>query len=91
MITINGFHCNCKFSNFDQGTYNDEVIKRLLVLKKLDGYPVIREVLEEEKEEEMTTMDIREIQNMADELDVENVSFMKIFKLPKRIENPFQL
>ena len=58
-----------------QGTYNDEVIKRLLVLKKLDGYPVIREVLEEEKEEEMTTMDIREIQNMAEELDVDQECF----------------
>ncbi len=53
------------------------------MLKKLDGYPVIREVLEEEKEEEMTTMDIREIQNMAEELDVENVSFMKILSSQK--------
>ena len=54
-----------------QGTYNDEVVKRLLVLKKLDGFPVIREVLEEEKEEEKTTLDIKEIQNMAEELDGE--------------------
>ena len=54
-----------------QGTYNDEVVKRLLVLKKLDGYPVIREVLEKEEEEEMTTLDMKEIQNMAEELDVE--------------------
>ena len=46
-------------------------MKRLLVLKKLDGFPVIREVLEEEKEEEMTTLDMKEIQNMAEELDVE--------------------
>ena len=55
-----------------QGTYNDEVIRRLLVLKKLDGYPVIREVMEEEKEEEMTTLDMKEIQNMAEKLDEVN-------------------
>ena len=55
-----------------QGTYNDEVIRRLLVLKKLDGYPVIREVMEEEKEEEMTTRDMKEIQNMAEKLDEVN-------------------
>ena len=75
-----------------QGTYNDEVIKRLLVLKKLDGYPVIREVLEEEKEEEMTTMDIREIQNMAEELDVDQECFFsRDLNLPKIFENNFQL
>ncbi len=51
-----------------------------MVLKKLDGYPVIREVLEEEKEEEMTTMDIREIQNMAEELDVDQECFFLISK-----------
>jgi len=51
-----------------------------LVLKKLDGYPVIREVLEEEKEEEMTTMDIREIQNMAEELDVDQEYFLTFQK-----------
>ena len=55
-----------------QGTYNDEVIRRLLVVKKLDGYPVIREVMEEEKEEEMTTLDMKEIQNMAEKLDEVN-------------------
>jgi ribosomal silencing factor RsfS len=44
-------------------------MRRLLVLKKLDGYPVIREVLDEEKEEDVTTLDIREIQNMAGKLD----------------------
>ena len=55
-----------------QGTYNVEVIRRLLVLKKLDGYPVIREVMEEEKEEEMTTLDMKEIQNMAEKLDEVN-------------------
>ena len=59
--------------NFE-GTYNDEVIRRVLVLKKLDGFPVIRENLEEEKEEEMTTLDMKEIQNMAEELEVDQVS-----------------
>ena len=44
----------------------------MLVLKKLDGYPVIREVMEEEKEEEMTTLDMKEIQNMAEKLDEVN-------------------
>ena len=60
-----------------QGTYNDEVIRRLLVLKKLDGYPVIREVMEEEKEEEMTTLDMKEIQNMAEKLDADEVTFLQ--------------
>jgi hypothetical protein len=56
-----------------EGTYNDEVIRRVLVLKKLDGFPVIRENMEEEKEEEMTTLDMKEIQNMAEELEVDQV------------------
>ena len=42
-------------------------------MKKLDGYPVIREVLEEEKEEEMTTLDMKEIQNMAEKLEADEV------------------
>jgi hypothetical protein len=49
------------------------VIRRVLVLKKLDGFPVIRENMEEEKEEEMTTLDMKEIQNMAEELEVDQV------------------
>jgi hypothetical protein len=51
------------------------VTRRLLVLKKLDGYPVIREVMEEEKEEEMTTLDMKEIQNMAQKLEADEVGF----------------
>ncbi len=69
------FSIPCFDSNLlhNQGTYNDEVIRRLLVLKKLDGYPVIREVMEEEKEEEMTTLDMKEIQNMAEKLEADEV------------------
>jgi hypothetical protein len=63
-------------SNRSQGTYNEEVVRRLLVLKKLDGYPVIREVMEEEKEEEMTTLDMKEIQNMAEKLDADQVDVL---------------
>ena len=33
------------------GKYNDEITKRLLYLKKLDGYPVIRNVEVAEEEE----------------------------------------
>eukprot|EP00095_Tigriopus_kingsejongensis_P007799 snap_masked-scaffold370_size193435-processed-gene-0.22 protein:Tk07799 transcript:snap_masked-scaffold370_size193435-processed-gene-0.22-mRNA-1 annotation:"dynein light chain axonemal" len=47
------------------GRYTDDVIKRLLYLKKLDGYPVIREVEEEETEELSGTMDLQEIDRMA--------------------------
>ena len=68
-VSPNGIH----WLLLQQGTYNDEVIRRLLVLKKLDGYPVIREVLEEEKEEEMTTLDMKEIQNMAEKLEADEV------------------
>lgn len=53
-----------------------------MVLKKLDGFPVIRENMEEEKEEEMTTLDMKEIQNMAEELEVDQVhrSFCYTYK-----------
>ncbi len=54
--------------------------RRLLVLKKLDGYPVIREVMEEEKEEEMTTLDMKEIQNMAQKLEADEVGFNIFWK-----------
>lgn len=33
------------------GKYNDEITKRLLYLKKLDGFPVIRNVEVAEEEE----------------------------------------
>ena len=58
------------------------MIRRVLVLKKLDGFPVIRENMEEEKEEEMTTLDMKEIQNMAEELEVDQVyrSFCYTYK-----------
>jgi len=46
------------------------------VLKKLDGYPVIREQLEEEKEESSATLDINEIQNMAEKLSSNQVNFI---------------
>ena len=36
------------------GKYNDEITKRLLYLKKLDGYPVIRNVEVAEEEEVKT-------------------------------------
>lgn len=42
---------------------------RLLYLKKLDGYPVIREVEEEETEELSGTMDLHEIDRMAKQDD----------------------
>jgi ribosomal silencing factor RsfS len=50
------------------------------VLKKLDGYPVIREVLDEEKEEDVTTLDIREIQNMAEKLDAVSTTRSRFYE-----------
>ena len=47
------------------GKYTEEVIKRLLYLRKLDGFPVIREVEEEETEELSGTLDLQEIDRMA--------------------------
>lgn len=54
---------------FFSGKYTDEVVKRLLYLKKLDGFPVIREVEEEEAEEVSGTMDLQEIDRMANNAD----------------------
>ena len=47
------------------GAYNDQVIRRLLYLKKLDGYPVIREAENNDDEEVSSTMDIEEIDRLA--------------------------
>lgn len=54
------------------GKYTDEVIKRLLYLRKLDGFPVIREVEEEETEEVSGTLDLQEIDRMAQDDDDED-------------------
>ena len=55
------------------GKYNEEVAKRLLYLKKLDGFPVIRMVIDNDTEEVNSTLDIKEIQRMAGDLeDLEN-------------------
>ena len=54
------------------GKYNDEVSKRLIYLKKLDGFPVIRMVVEEDIEEVTSTMDIKEIARMAGDFDDED-------------------
>ena len=45
--------------------YIDEVIKRLLILKKLDGYPVIREVDNDDEEEVSSVLDMAEIDRLA--------------------------
>jgi len=45
--------------------YTDEVIKRLLILKKLDGYPVIRELDNDEEEEVSSILDMNEIDRLA--------------------------
>ena len=45
--------------------YIDEVIKRLLCLKKLDGYPVIRELDNDEDEEVSSLLDMNEIEKLA--------------------------
>ena len=42
-----------------------EVGKRLLALKKLDGYPFIRDDVEEEEEEEQGTLTAEEIEKMG--------------------------
>jgi ribosomal silencing factor RsfS len=58
------------------------------VLKKLDNYPVIWEALDEEKEEDMTTLDIREIQNMAEKLDAVTFKLLQQHckeKIPKNL------
>lgn len=47
------------------GRWTDEVSKRLLALKKLDGYPVIRDDIEDEEEEVQSVLDPDEIANMA--------------------------
>ena len=45
--------------------YIDEVIKRLLILKKLDGYPVIRELDNDDEEEVTSLLDMNEIEKLA--------------------------
>ena len=45
--------------------YIDDVIKRLLFLKKLDGYPVIRDMDNDEDEEVNSLLDMEEIEKMA--------------------------
>jgi dynein light chain 1 len=47
------------------GKYTEEVIKRLLYLKKLDGFPVIREVEGDDEEEVSSTLDMNEIDLLA--------------------------
>ena len=42
-----------------------QVIRRLLYLKKLDGFPVIREAENNDDEEVSSTMDIEEIDRLA--------------------------
>ena len=56
------------------GKYTDEVIKRLLFLRKLDGFPVIREVEEQEKEEQSGTLDLQEIDRMAADDDDDDIT-----------------
>jgi hypothetical protein len=48
------------------------VSKRLLYLKKLDGFPVIRMLVEEDNEDVTSTLDIKEIQQMAGDFDDED-------------------
>ena len=48
-----------------QQKYTEEVIKRLLILKKLDGFPVIREVDNDDAEEVSSTLDMEEIDRLA--------------------------
>ena len=49
----------------NSGKYTDEVTKRLLYLKKLDGYPVIRTTDNDDDEDVKSTLDAEEIENMA--------------------------
>ncbi len=49
-----------------------QIIKRLLYLRKLDGFPVIRENEEEATEEVLGTLDIEEINRMAEDSDEED-------------------
>ena len=51
------------------GKYNDEITKRLLYLKKLDGFPVIRNVEVAEEEEVNEVLEMEEIDRMANEGD----------------------
>ena len=65
----------------NSGKYTDEVIKRLLYLKKLDGYPVIRERDNEDDEDVKSTLDAEEIENMARYFQ----TFSVLSALPKNI------
>ena len=56
------------------GKYNEEVAKRLLYLKKLDGFPVIRMMVEDDSVEVSATLDLKEIQRMAGEVEEEERS-----------------
>ena len=47
------------------GTYRAEVTKRLLKLKKLDGFPVIRDEVEEDEDDVKSTLDMDEIEDMT--------------------------
>ena len=47
------------------GNYTEQIIRRLLFLKKLDGFPVIREQENNDDEEVSSTMDIEEIDRLA--------------------------
>ncbi len=47
------------------GKYTEEVIRRLIYLKKLDGYPVIRDLGVEEEEEVDSVLDMEEIDRLA--------------------------
>ncbi len=52
------------------GRYTEEVVRRLLYLRKLDGFPVIRESEEEAAEETGDgTLDLEEINRMAEDSD----------------------
>lgn len=53
------------------GRYTEEVVRRLLFLRKLDGFPVIRESEEEAAEEQTGILDLEEIERMAADSDQE--------------------
>ena len=65
------------------GKYNDEITKRLLYLKKLDGYPVIRNV--EVAEEEEVKIQVLASTNLCNQLLIGRVC-SKILKW-RKMEN----
>ena len=59
--------------------YTDQVIRRLLYLKKLDGYPVIREQENNDEEEVCQYMDIEEIDRLARYIIFQNIWTWKFY------------